>query len=191
MEQHKFKDIDSYIDGFPPHIKTLLTKVRDTIRQAAPEAQEAISYQMPTFKLNGNLVHFAAFKNHIGFYPAPRAIEKFREELAAYKGAKGSVQFPLDKEIPYDLITRIVQYRVKQNAAKTAVKGAKSKPVETAFSSLGAPAKRALESKGIKTPKDLSKFTEAEILQLHGMGPSSMSKLRSALQEAGLSFAVR
>jgi uncharacterized protein YdhG (YjbR/CyaY superfamily) len=92
--------------------------MRQTIRKAAPEAIEAISYQMPAFKLNGNLVYFAAFKNHIGFYPTPSGIESFTEELSPYAKGKGSVQFPLDKPIPYDLVEKIVLFRVKENLAK-------------------------------------------------------------------------
>jgi uncharacterized protein YdhG (YjbR/CyaY superfamily) len=125
MQQANIKDIDAYIKSFPVATQEKLMKIRQTIQQAAPNAEEAISYQMPTFKLNGNLVHFAAYKNHIGFYPAPRGIEKFKDELSAYKGAKGSVQFPLDKEIPYDLISRIVQFRVSENQQKAASKKVK------------------------------------------------------------------
>jgi uncharacterized protein YdhG (YjbR/CyaY superfamily) len=116
------KDIDEYIAGFPSEIRELLQKIRMTIRKAAPEAEEAIKYQMPTFVLNGNLVHFAAFKRHIGFYPAPMGIEKFKEELSAYPGAKGSVQFPFDRPIPFDLIGRIVEYRVEKNWEAAAAK---------------------------------------------------------------------
>jgi uncharacterized protein YdhG (YjbR/CyaY superfamily) len=112
------KDIDEYIAGFPGEVQELLEKVRATIREAAPEAEEAIKYQIPTFVLHGNLVHFAAFKKHIGFYPAPDGIEKFKEELSAYKGAKGSVQFPLDEPIPFDLISRIVKFRAEENLKK-------------------------------------------------------------------------
>ncbi len=93
-----------------------------TIREAAPDATETISYQMPTFTLKGNLVHFAAFKNHIGLYPAPTGIEEFKEELSTYKGGKGSVRFPLDKPIPFDLISRIVKFRVKENLARAEAK---------------------------------------------------------------------
>ena len=118
----KVNNIDEYIASFPENIQEMLQKIRATIRAAAPDAEEAISYQMPTFKLQGNLVHFAAFKNHIGFYPAPSGIEHFKKELYAYKGAKGSVQFPFDKPIPYDLISKIVEFRVKENTAKAAVK---------------------------------------------------------------------
>jgi uncharacterized protein YdhG (YjbR/CyaY superfamily) len=111
--------IDEYIKTFPEHVQIILKKMRVTIRDAAPEAQEAISYQMPTFRLNGNLVHFAAFKNHIGFYPSPSGIEAFKEELSPYKSAKGSVQFPMDKPVPYDLVKKIVQFRVQENLKKT------------------------------------------------------------------------
>ena len=97
--------------------------MRKTIREAAPDAEETIKYQMPTFTLKGNLVHFAAFKNHIGFYPAPRGIEEFKEELSAYKGAKGSVQFPLGKPVPFDLVRRIVKFRVEDNLTKAKAKG--------------------------------------------------------------------
>jgi uncharacterized protein YdhG (YjbR/CyaY superfamily) len=92
--------------------------IRRTIREAAPDAQEAISYQMPTFKLNGNLVHFAAFKNHIGFYPMPSGTEAFKKEISIYKSGKGSIQFPLDKPMPLSLIKKIVKYRVKENQKK-------------------------------------------------------------------------
>ncbi len=112
------KDIDEYIAGFPKDIQTILQKIRKTIKKAAPEAQEKIGYQMPTFTLNGNLVHFAAFKNHIGFYPTPSGTEKFKKEISVYKAAKGSIQFPLDQPIPYDLISKIVEFRVKENLAK-------------------------------------------------------------------------
>ena len=108
------KSIDEYIAGFPDNVQEKLQKIRMTIRQAAPDAEEKISYQMPTFYLRGNLVHFAAFKNHIGFYPTPSGTEKFQKELAAYKTAKGTARFPLDKPIPYDLISEIVKFRVRE-----------------------------------------------------------------------------
>jgi uncharacterized protein YdhG (YjbR/CyaY superfamily) len=114
--------IDEYIAGFPKDIQERLEKIRATIREAAPDAEEAIKYMMPTFTLKGNLVHFAAFKNHIGFYPAPRGIEAFRDELSAYEGAKGTVRFPLDQPIPYELIGRIVKFRVQDNLQKAAAK---------------------------------------------------------------------
>jgi uncharacterized protein YdhG (YjbR/CyaY superfamily) len=115
----QFKTIDEYIQTFPEDIQGILQKMRLTVKQAAPRAEEAISYQMPTFKLNGkNLVHFAAFKNHIGFYPTPSGTESFQKELSSYKGGKGSVRFPLNKPIPYDLVEKIVAFRVKENLRK-------------------------------------------------------------------------
>ena len=114
--------IDEYIGTFPQEIQILLEQVRTTIKQAAPEAEEAIKYAMPTFVLNGNLVHFAAFKNHIGFYPVPSGIEAFKKELSVYKGAKGSVQFPLDKPMPLKLISEIVKFRVNENRLKAKTK---------------------------------------------------------------------
>ena len=108
--------IDEYIAGFPKEVQKVLVKVRMTIRKAAPSAEETIKYKMPTFTSNGNLVYFAAFKKHIGLYSMPRTgTEKFKKELSAYQGAKGSVKFPLDKPIPFDLIGKIVRIRVKEN----------------------------------------------------------------------------
>jgi uncharacterized protein YdhG (YjbR/CyaY superfamily) len=121
------KDIDGYIAGFPKEIQEILEKIRTTIRKVAPDAEETISYQIPTFTLKGNLVHFAAFKKHIGFYPTSTGIEKFKNELSAYEGAKGSVRFPLDKPIPFDLISDIVTFRVKENLERAQAKGKKKK----------------------------------------------------------------
>lgn len=112
------KTIDEYIAGFSPEVQAILQQIRTVIRETAPQAKEAIKYRMPTFTLNGNLVHFAAFKQHIGFYPVPSGIEKFKEELSVYEGGKGSVKFPLDRPIPFDLIRRIVEFRVKENSVK-------------------------------------------------------------------------
>jgi uncharacterized protein YdhG (YjbR/CyaY superfamily) len=112
------KDIDEYIAGFPKDVQKILNKVRSTIKKAAPKAEEAISYQMPTFKLNGNLIHFAAYKNHIGLYPAPRAIEEFKKELERYGSSKGTIRFALGEPVPHDLIKRIVEFRVKESSKK-------------------------------------------------------------------------
>ena len=115
----KFKTINEYIKTLPKEVQAILEEVRQTVRKAAPEAIETISYQMPTFKLNGKgLVYFAAYKSHIGFYPIPSGVEAFKKELSAYRQGKGSVQFPIDKPIPYDLVRRIVQFRVKENLEK-------------------------------------------------------------------------
>ena len=111
----KFKTIDEYISVFSPSVQKILSQLRETIRDVAPKAEETISYGIPTFKLKGNLVHFAAFKNHIGFYPTPSAIDAFDEELSPYKHAKGSVQFPIEKPIPFDLVRKIVKYRVEES----------------------------------------------------------------------------
>jgi uncharacterized protein YdhG (YjbR/CyaY superfamily) len=111
--------MDEYINTFPQNIQQILNQVRQTIKEAAPEAEETINYQIPTFTLNGrNLVHFAAFENHIGFYPTPSGIEAFKEELSSYKKAKGSVQFPFDRPLPLPLIRRIVKFRVKENLGR-------------------------------------------------------------------------
>lgn len=118
----KPNNIDDYIAGYPKDIQKILEQIRSTVKKAAPGADETISYAIPTFILNGNLVHFAAFKNHIGFYPAPTGIEAFEKELSVYKTGKGSVQFPLDKPMPLDLITEIVRFRVMKNLEKAGKK---------------------------------------------------------------------
>ncbi|MFA6017090.1 MAG: DUF1801 domain-containing protein [Patescibacteria group bacterium] len=111
-------DIDKYISNFPKDIQKLLEEVRLTIKKAAPEAKEAIKYGIPTFQLNGNLIHFAGFDKHIGFYPTPSGIQAFKKELSAYKNAKGSVQFPLNMPLPLELISKLVKFRVKENLEK-------------------------------------------------------------------------
>jgi len=113
--QVKPMNIDEYIAQFPREIQEKLQKIRATIKSVVPEATEAISYQMPTFKLNGNLVHFAAFKNHIGFFPTSSGVKAFESELKEYVHATGSIQFPLDKPIPFSLIKKITKFRVKEN----------------------------------------------------------------------------
>jgi len=122
---HPFTNIDEYIATFPESTKHLLEQIRETIAKAAPAAEEAISYAMPTFKLHGNLVHFAGYKNHIGFYPGAGGIAAFQKEIDKYKNAKGSVQFPLDKPLPLALVTKITKYRVKQNIEKASLKAYK------------------------------------------------------------------
>ena len=121
------RNIDEYIAGFPKDIQEILKELRVTIKKAAPEAAETINYAIPTFTLKGNLVHFAAYKNHIGFYPAPSGIVAFKKELSAYEGAKGSVQFPIDKPLPLALVTKIVRFRVKENLERAETKAKKKK----------------------------------------------------------------
>lgn len=112
--------IDEYIAGYPPEVQKRLEAIRAAVREIAPEAQEAIKYGLPTFVLYGNLVHFGAFKHHIGFYPTPSGLEQFDEQMAQYKRSKGAAQFPLDQPLPLDLIRRITAYRVQENEAKAA-----------------------------------------------------------------------
>ena len=113
-----FKTINEYINSFPIEVQKLLQAIRQTIKETVPEASERISYQMPAFYLNGNLVYFAAFKNHIGFYPFPSGVADFQREASGYKTSKGAIQFPLEKPIPYELVKKIVKFRVKENLAK-------------------------------------------------------------------------
>ncbi|NLE01974.1 MAG: hypothetical protein GX640_19080 [Fibrobacter sp.] len=115
---NQFETIDGYIAQFPEDVQKLLNKIRAVIKKAAPDASEKISYQMPTFYLRGNLVHFAAFKKHIGFFPTPSGIEAFKNEISAYKWSKGAIQFPFDKPVPYDLIEKIVKFRVTENLSE-------------------------------------------------------------------------
>ena len=118
MKAKKAKDIDEYIADFPVDVQLMLQKVRTAIRKAAPKAEEAIKYQMPTFVLNGNLIHFAGYKNHLGIYPGSKPIEEFKDELSRYETSKGTVRLPLDKPIPSGLITRITRFCVQRNLAR-------------------------------------------------------------------------
>lgn len=113
-----YKTTDEYISTFPKEIQIKLNKIREVIQKEAPDAIEKISYGMPTFYLNGNLVHFAAFKNHIGFFPAPSGINEFEKELSKFKTGKGTLQFKNDEEIPFTLIKKVVKFRVKENLSK-------------------------------------------------------------------------
>jgi len=114
----KFKTVDEYISTFPASTKTILKELRKTIKQAAPQAEELISYNMPAFTFHGRLVYYAAYKKHIGLYPIPSAIRAFQKDLSDYKTSKGAIQFPLDRPIPFGLITKIVKFRVKENLQK-------------------------------------------------------------------------
>jgi uncharacterized protein YdhG (YjbR/CyaY superfamily) len=115
----EYTTIDEYISTFPKNVQVTLEALRQAIKEAAPNAEEAISYQMPAFRLNGVLVYFAAFKNHIGFYPTSSGVAEFKKELSQYEVSKGTIRFPLDKPIPLDLIKKIVKYRVKENMDKS------------------------------------------------------------------------
>jgi uncharacterized protein YdhG (YjbR/CyaY superfamily) len=125
--QTKPQDIDDYIARHPKDIQVLLEKLRATIRKAAPKARETIKYQMPTFTLNGNLVYFAAFKNHIGFFPLPSGVDAFEKVLSTYERGKGSIRFPLDKPLPLALISKIVKFRVKRDLDRATARAKKKK----------------------------------------------------------------
>ena len=112
--ERKFNTVDEYIASYPPEVRVILEKIRGIVRKAAPDAEERIAYGMPTYKMKRNLVHFAAFKGHIGLYPTPSATRAFANELEPYESGKGSIRFPLEKPLPYDLIKRIVEFRVKE-----------------------------------------------------------------------------
>ena len=122
-----FNTVDDYIAQFPADIQKILESLRKVIKETAPDAKEKISYQMPSFYLHGNLVYFAAYKNHIGFYPTSSGIAAFQQEISNYKNSKGAVQFPLDKPLPYELISKIVEFRVAENVKKVEEKGKKKK----------------------------------------------------------------
>ena len=212
MKGVEIKNTDQYIDSFPASTQKLLVQIRKTIAKAAPKATESIKYAMPTFEYFGNLVHFAGYKNHLGFYPSPSGLKAFQEEINAYPNSKGAVQFPLDKPLPLALITKIVKFRVTENEAKALLKRTKktcpqghtfykssecptcpvcaeqSKVTEGFMKDLSAPAQRALTAEKITTVKKLAGYTEQEILSLHGMGKASMPKLKAALEKEKLSF---
>ena len=122
MAKTDYKNVDEYIAAFPKDVQLLLEKLRSTIKKAAPKAEEGISYQMPAYKYFGMLVFFAGYKSHIGFYPTPAGIEAFKKELSGYDGAKGSIQFPIDKPLPLSLVTKIVKFKIKENQSKTVAK---------------------------------------------------------------------
>lgn len=179
--------VDQYIATFPENIQQLLHEVRQVIIQTAPEAIESISYAMPAYKFNGKpLVYFAGYKSHIGFYATPTGHEAFAGELSIYKQGKGSVQFPVNEPLPLDLIKRIVTFRLKENEAKTS-KSKKAKE-QHIFDNLSAPAQRALAEHNITGLVELSAFSEKEVVNLHGIGKSSIPKLTALLTGHGLKF---
>lgn len=116
------KDVDEYVAAQPKSIQPILNKLRSTIKSAAPQAEEVISYQMPAYRYKGMLVYFAAWPQHVGFYPTPSGIEAFKKELSAYEGSKGTIRFPLDKTLPFSLITKIVKFRARENEAKASIR---------------------------------------------------------------------
>ena len=179
MKAVKPANIDDYISAFPQEVQKILEQVRLTVSKAAPDAEETISYGMPAFRYKGRvIIYFAGYKNHIGFYATPSGHTEFAKELSKYKQGRGSVQFPIDKAMPLDLIAHMVKFRVQQHAEK-----------ETdIFTGLSASARRALHNNGIKTLQDLAKYTEADVLQFHGIGKTPIPVLRKALKEKGFHF---
>ncbi len=169
----KISPVDAYIARWPKPTQRLLQQIRRTIHNAAPEATEDIKYGIPTFVLNGNLVHFGGFAHHVSFFPTLSPMEAFKKELAPYEKSRGTVRFPLDKPLPLALIRKIVLFRV-----------AEARPFQT----LAAPAQRALAKAGITSLRQLSKKREDQISELHGMGPDALKKLRVLLRVKGLKF---
>lgn len=180
------KKIDDYLLTFPNKTQEKLHTIRTVIKNEAPNAIETFKYGMPTFDLYGNLVHFAGYKNHIGFYPAPSGLQAFKSEIDKYNNSKGAVQFPLDEPLPIELIQKIVHYRIKENT-DSFVKG--NKKADFFFvDGLSAPAQRALISIGIISISELSKFTKNEIQELHGIGKTAIPILEKALTDNNLTF---
>lgn len=173
------KTIDAYIAGFPKEVQPALNKMHGIIKKAAPKATESINYGIPTFSLDGNLVHFGGYKTHIGFYPAPSGIEAFKKELSVYKGAKGSVQFPLDKPLPAGLITQIVKFRVIENKEKAAAKKNKKTVV-----------KKAVPKKAISKPSGESEIN-AWINKLDAAGKKDVNAVRQIIKGASPKLSER
>lgn len=179
MKATKPANIDDYISAFPEDVQKILEQVRIAARKAAPNAEETISYGMPALRYKGRvIIYFAGYKSHIGLYATPSGHAAFAKELSKYKQGKGSVQFPLNKPMPLSLIARMVKFRAKQQDEKQT----------DAFTGLSAPARRALQNNGIKKLRDLEKYTEAEILQFHGIGKTAIPVLKKALKEEGSNF---
>lgn len=179
MEKRTVTSIDEYISQFPAETQKQLQILRECIRKHAPDATEIISYKMPTFYQNGNLVYFAGYKNHIGFYPSGTGIKEFQHEFGPYHWSKGAVQFPIDAPLPLKLIARIVKFRVAYN---------RNQAKDAFLNKISAPARRALIIADINSLKKLSSHTEETISKMHGMGPSAIKILKSELGGKGLSF---
>ena len=212
MNQKMSKLVKDYIERFPPEAQAKLQELRLLILKTVPEAQEIISYGMPAYKVNTVLVYFAGYAKHIGFYPTAACIAAFQKEISGYKHAKGAVQFAIDKKLPIALITKMLKYRQAMDASKSDKKKIlktcpnghqfykssnclscpecqRSTKAKAGFlSMLSAPARRALQGLGISNIKQLSTYSQDEILQLHGLGKSSLLKLRDLLKQEGKEF---
>ena len=172
-------EIDAYIDGFTGEVRERLENLNAIMREEVPQATARICMRMPTFELGGKwFVHFAGYEKHIGFYPQPDGIEAFTEQLTGYKTSKGSVQFPNNKPMPYDLIREIIQYKLAEYEKANA-----HTPLEVLMDSLPKPAARAIQSQGITELAELGKFSDKEMLSWHGLGKTSIPIIRAALAQ--------
>jgi uncharacterized protein YdhG (YjbR/CyaY superfamily) len=162
--------MNEYIDKFPEEVKQRLLAIKRLVKKIVPNAEETMAYGLPTFKLFGNLVHFGGFKNHIGFYPVPSGLKAFKKELANYKTSKGAVQFQNSEKLPLDLIEKIVKFRVEENMVAS-------------FGKIGMPATNAFLHTGIKSINDIPKYSEADLLKIHGVGPKAISILKTSLRK--------
>ena len=184
MKMTSVTTIDEFLRELPAGIRKKLEQIRKAARKIAPEAEEAIRYGMPTFRLGRNMLHFNAYEGHIGFYPGPGGIDAFAKACAPYRTGKGTLQFSPEGKLPMKLIEDIIRFRVKQERERLEAKGPRK--AASPWSVLPAPAQRALAKEKIKTVKQLAKWSKAELLSLHGMGPGSIPKLVKILQEHGL-----
>jgi len=180
------KEIDLYIQNFPEETKEKLNTIRVLIQKEVPNSIETFKYGMPTFDLFGNVVHFAGYKNHIGFYPTPSGLEAFKSEIKKFNNSKGAVQFHLDQPLPIELIRKIVKFRLKENI-DSFIKGNK-KAFYFFIEGLSAPAQRALVSKNIMSIQALSNYSKTDILTFHGIGKTAIPILEKALIDNNLPF---
>lgn len=170
--------VDTYIAGFEPEVQQILETIRAMVREEAPETTERMCMGIPTFDMNGKwFVHYAAFPKHIGFYPQPAGMVAFADKLAGYKTSKGSVQFPLNKPIPFDLIREMIRQRAKVSRAENVVT-----PFEAMLKKLSKPAARAIEGQGITELAQLAKCSDEEMLSWHGLGKAALPVIRAALE---------
>ena len=190
-----FQTVDEYIASFPPEVQAILEELRAAIKASVPDVEERISYQIPSYFRNGDLIHFAAYKKHIGMYPAPDGPQPFVQELLKFKSERATLRFPIDKPLPLDLITELIKFRYAENLALAEAKARKKKPAAGKPQSpndlpvkLSQPAQRALAAAGIQSLEQVSRFSEKEISKLHGIGPNALALLHQALEEKGLSF---
>jgi uncharacterized protein YdhG (YjbR/CyaY superfamily) len=190
MKQASPQDVAQYIAAFPAAARNMMQQLRRIIRRTAADAEESISYGMPAYKLKGRpLVYFAGYGQHVGFYPTPSGINAFLEDMAAYKYSKGAVQFPLDQPLPETLVEQITAFRVQEVLEKAgSKKTAQGRTTSNFAAQLSVPAQRALATAGIKTLKQLSKYSAKELMALHGFGAASLPKLQAALSAEGLSL---